>query len=134
MNRSVDLVIVGLTAAARSAAIAAARGGRSVLVVGRTNCRSRCRRFRRDLAAGLGGARRQVSVLTGVEVACADGAPGIEAVVLRRIRSGRLIAVNARALLVTTLVTTRVAAGLETPGWCQSDEFAARAARAQVPG
>jgi hypothetical protein len=70
-----------------------------------------------------------VSVLTGVEVACADGAPGIEAVVLRRIRSGRLIAVNARALLVTT----RVTAGLETPGRCQSDEFAARAARAQVP-
>ena len=123
MNRSVDLVIVGLTPAARAAAIAAAQGGRRVLVVDPTTRRSRCRRFRRALGCGLAGARL-VSVLTGVEVVCVDGAPGVEAVVLRRLSSGRLLAVNAGELLVTT----QVAAGVVAPGSCACGAAAAIAA------
>lgn len=123
MNRSVDLVIVGLTPAARAAAIAAAQVGRRVLVVDPTTRRPRCRRFRRVLGCGLAGTRL-VSVLTGVEVVCVDGAPGVEAVVLRRLGSGRLLAVNARELLVTT----QVAAGVVAPGSCACRAAAAIAA------
>lgn len=119
MSRSVDLVIVGLTAEARAAAIAAARCGQRVLVVDATTSRCRCRRFRRALTAALGEAQERVVVLTAVEVVCVDGAPAVEAVLVRRLANGRLLAFNACAFLATT----RVAAGVIAPACRRREAF-----------
>jgi hypothetical protein len=101
MNITVDVVIVGITRAAAAAAIDAARCGRRVLVVDRSTSHARWRRFRRALTnAGIRWGP-QVRFAIGVEVVCVDGANGVEAVVLRRIRTRRLVAVNASDFLVT---------------------------------
>lgn len=102
MSRTVDLVVVGLTPEARAAAVAAARAGRRVLVVDATADGPRRQRFRRSLAVENGAVRRRISVLTAVEVVCVAGTTRVEAILLRRAGSGRLIAVNAADLLVTS--------------------------------
>lgn len=96
MSRTVDLVIVGLTDAARAAANEAARDGRRVLVVDVKTSSDRRRRFRRSLGRDV---RHRVSVMTGVEVVCVDGVKEIEAVLLRQVRTRRLIGINARAVI-----------------------------------
>jgi len=57
-----------------------------------------------ELASGVllfpdDGVASQVTVLTGAEVVCVDGVHAVEAVVIRRIRTGQLIGVNASAIL-----------------------------------
>jgi hypothetical protein len=101
MNITVDLVIVGITPAGMAAAIDAARCGRRVLVVDRSTSKARLRRFRHALANSGSGLQRQVRFAIGVDVVCVDRAKRVEAVVLRRIRTRQLVAVNASDLLVT---------------------------------
>lgn len=99
MTRTVDLVIAGNNAAAAAAAAAAIGRGLRVLVVIRP-ARSG---FARQLRHVMGTAKlppQQLTVLTGSEVACIDGVNSVEAVVVRRLRTRRLIAFNASALLV----------------------------------
>ena len=42
---------------------------------------------------------RRLTVITNSEVVCADGVDGVEAVVIRHVRTGRLCAVNTSAFL-----------------------------------
>jgi len=98
MTRTVDLVIVGGGPAAIAATIDALSSGLRVLVV----IRARRSGFARHLRQASGSAllmSPQVTVLSGAEVACVDGVNTIEAVVVRRLRTGRLLAFNASALL-----------------------------------
>ena len=99
MTRTVDLVIVGANARAAAAAIDAVRRGLRVLVVVRSRNARFGQRLRRSLRAAGEDLPRQLTVLTGAEVVCVDGIRSLEAVIIRRIRSGRLIGVNASAFL-----------------------------------
>jgi thioredoxin reductase len=98
MTRTVNLVIVGAHPAAAAAAIESARRGMRVLVVMRSRRTGVAGRLRRALRAAGESVRRQVTVLTGAEVVCVDGVHSVEAVVIRRVQTGRLIAVNASAI------------------------------------
>ena len=101
MTRTVDVVIVGGDAEAVAATIDAVRRGQRVLVVMRT----RRSGFARDLRRAIGtSVPAQITVLTGAEVACVDGVKSIEAVVVRQLRTRRLIGFNASALLVFGLL------------------------------
>ena len=42
---------------------------------------------------------REVIIVTGAEIACVDGVHGIETVLVRQLRTGRLTGFNAGALL-----------------------------------
>jgi glycosyltransferase A (GT-A) superfamily protein (DUF2064 family) len=95
----VDLVVVGANARAAAATMEAVRRGLRVLVVMRGRGAGFGRRLRRSLRAVGEGLQRQVHILTGVEVACVAGVHSVEAVVIRRIRSGRLVGVNAAEIL-----------------------------------
>lgn len=98
MSNTVDVVIVGADQAAIAAATEAARDGRSVLLVIRATRSAPARRVRQSLRRpGLSQGR--VKIVTGVEVACVDGVNGVEAVVLRHLRTGRLTAFNVGLLL-----------------------------------
>lgn len=108
MNRTVDLVIVGLTDAACAAAIAAARRQCRVLIAGGSSNAADRRRLGRLLKASGNGRGSRVSVLTGVEVVCVDGTTAIEVVLLRRMASGQLIGINTSAVLVTTALLPSV--------------------------
>lgn len=99
MTRTVDVVIVGGDAAAVAEAIDAARRGLKVLVVLRSGSGNFARRLRQRFRRALALPQRRVIVLTGAEVACADGVHSIEAVVVRHIRTRRLVGFNASALL-----------------------------------
>ena len=99
MTRTVDLVIVGAHRSATAAAVESARRGMRVLVVIRSRRTSVDEGLRRSLRAAGKAVRRQVTVLTGAEVVCVDGVHSVEAVVIRRMQTGRLLAVNASAIL-----------------------------------
>lgn len=99
MKRTVDLVIVGAGAAATSAAIDAVRRGVRVLIVIGTRDAGLARRLRRSLRSTGPPAGREAVVVTGAEVACVDGVNGIEAVVVRDVRTGRLTGFNATSFL-----------------------------------
>jgi thioredoxin reductase len=95
----VDIVIVGADADAVATALAQARAGQRVLIVVRARRSAlvgRLRRAVREAGRTLGG---RVAILTGAEVVCVDGVRSVEAVVMRDIRSGRLVAVNASAIV-----------------------------------
>ena len=96
MTRTVDLVIAGGGTAALAAATDALQRGRRVLIVLDGDVRE-WRRVRSCLckAAKVGAA--QVTVMTNAEVVCVDGIDGVEAVVVRDRRTGRLCAVNTPA-------------------------------------
>jgi hypothetical protein len=96
----VDLVIVAGDSSAISAAIDAARRGMRVLVVIGSTPVPLIRRLRRALRAAGTRVRRGVTVLTNAEVVCVDGLDRVEAVIVRRIGTGRLIGVNASAIHV----------------------------------
>jgi len=100
MSSAVDLVIVGMTPDASVAAVEAARTGRRVIVVDQTTDRRLTTRFRLSLDAH-GSVRERIVMLSGVEVVCVDGMHTVEAVLLRRVRTGLLIGINARAVLMT---------------------------------
>jgi choline dehydrogenase-like flavoprotein len=110
MTRTVDLVIVGMTAAGIAAAVDAAANGRRVLIVDE----SRDDRYRRQLRCALGAAgeasRRRVSTLTGVEVIWVDGTTAVEVVLLRQVKTRRLIGINTGAVLTTTTRGSALAA------------------------
>jgi thioredoxin reductase len=99
MTRTVDLVIVGANARAAAAAIDAVRRGLRVLVVVRSRSARFGQRLRRSLRAAGEGLPRQLIIMTGAEVVCVDGVHSVEAVVIRRLRTGRLSEVNASAVL-----------------------------------
>ena len=101
MTLTVDLVIVGMTAAAAAAATEAARCGKRVLVVGRSKDASYCRDLRRTLDVAGDGCRECVSVLAGFEVVSVDGISAVEVVLIRQLKTGCLIGINAGEMLVT---------------------------------
>jgi len=97
--RTVDLVVTGDDRTASAAAVDAVRRGRRVLVVLRSGDARTARRFRRSVLRAANANDGQLAVMTNAEVVCADGVDGVEAVVIRRRRTGRLCAVNASAFL-----------------------------------
>lgn len=98
MMRTVDIVIVGASAAAITATVDAANRGLRVLLVIQPRLASLSLEHRQTLRR-IRASRRHVSVVAGAEVACVDGVGAIEAVVVRHVRSGRLTGFNASALL-----------------------------------
>ncbi len=94
-SSTVDLVVTGDERAALAAALDAARRGHRVLVVLRAGDRQAVSRLRGVCRA----AQRQLTVMTNAEVVCVDGVDGVEAVVIRQARTGRLSAGNASAFL-----------------------------------
>jgi thioredoxin reductase len=99
MTRTVDIVIVCGGEAAVAAVLDAARRGRQVLAVIPTRSASVARSLRLSLRTAGVLSQRQVSIVTGSEVACVAGVNGVEAVVVRHVRTGKLVAFNASALL-----------------------------------
>ena len=99
MIRTVDLVIAGSCNAALAAAGEALQCGRRVLVVLRSADEPAVRRFRRSMSRNACADGCEMTVMTNAEVVCVDGVNGIEAIVIRYARTGRLRAVNASAFL-----------------------------------
>ena len=98
MTGTVDVVIVGAGQAAITATIDAVRGGGRVLVVMRSRRADLVRRFRQSLRQAA-SPPSAVKIVTGATIACVDGVNGVEAVVVRDLRTGRLRGFNAAALL-----------------------------------
>lgn len=92
---TVDLVVTGDEGAAVAAAVDAVRRGQRVLVVLRSDGTRVVPRLRRL----CGAAKDQLTVMTNAGVVCVDGVGGVEAVVVRYTRTGRLVAVNTAAFL-----------------------------------
>lgn len=100
MIRTVDLVIAGGGHGALAAAAAAAlQRGQRVLVVLRSRDGRVGQRLRRRLRTVAHVHDGQLVVATNAEVVCVDGVDGVEVVVIRHARTGRLSAVNASAFL-----------------------------------
>jgi thioredoxin reductase len=97
--RTADLVISGNGDDACAAATDALRRGRRVLVVLRSGDARAARRLRRRFRGHATAGAGQAGVMTGAVVVCVDGVGGVEVVVLRYVRTGRLLAVNASAFL-----------------------------------
>jgi thioredoxin reductase len=95
--RTVDLVIDGGGSAARAAATDALQRGRCVLVVLRSGDGRAARRLRRCLCKAANVDMTRMTVMTNAAVVCVDGVDGVEAVVIRDTRTGRLWAVNTPA-------------------------------------
>jgi len=109
----VDLVIVASESSGIAAAIEAARAGLRVLVVIGSTRVPLVRRLRRALRAAGAPARGRVAVFTNAEVVCVDGLDRVEAVVVRRIGTGRLIGVNASAIHVSGAADEALSVGTE---------------------
>lgn len=101
MTRTVDLVIVGLTDAGSAAAVDAARRGERVLVVSDARDTSPFRGLRRALKAAGTGCSERVSLLAGVEIVSIDGKNAVEVVLLRQIKTGRLLGINTSHVILT---------------------------------
>ena len=100
MIRTVDLVIAGSGNGALAAAAAALHRGQRVLVVLRSrDARMGGQRVRRRLHKVANAHNGQLVVATNAAVVCVDGVDGVEVVVIRHARTGRLSAVNASAFL-----------------------------------
>jgi len=99
--RTVDLVIAegGGAALTAAAAVDALQDGGRLLVVLRSGDGPGARRLRRCLCKAASVEVSQMTVMTNAEVVCADGINGVEAVVIRYTRTGRLCAINTRAFL-----------------------------------
>jgi thioredoxin reductase len=100
VSRTVDLVIAGGGDGAIAAAAEALRRGRRILVVLRADDARAGQRVRRRLQKAVHVRNGQLSVLTHAEVVCVDGVDGVEVVVIRQARTGRLSAVNTSAFRV----------------------------------
>ena len=92
---TVDLVVTGDGRDAVPAAVDAVRRGQRVLVVLRSDGARVVPRLRRLCRAAKG----QLTVMTNAEVVCVDGVGGVEAVVVRYTRTGRICAVNTSVFL-----------------------------------
>lgn len=99
MIRTVDVVIAGSAGFVFAPAVSALERGGRVLVVVRGDNTAEVRRLGQRLRKAAGARRPQLFVMTNAEVVCVDGVGGVEAVVIRYVRTGRLCAVNASALL-----------------------------------
>lgn len=101
MSRTVDLVVAGRGSAALVATADALQRGWRVLVVLR-GCGAAVERgfLRRLQTAAPAHDDSRVTLMTNAEVVCVDGVDGVEAVVVRDVRTGRLRAVNASAYLL----------------------------------
>ena len=99
MTRTVDLVVSGDNSAALAVAVHAVQSGRRVLVVLRSGGTRAAQRFRRHLRRAANAEGVRLAVMTNAEVVCVDGVEGVEAVVIRHLRTGNLYAVNASAFL-----------------------------------
>ena len=103
---TVDVVVTGDERAVLDAVVDAARQGRRVLVVLPTPHGQAAARLRRMCRAAAGpdllsseSLTANVTVVTNADVVCVDGVDGVEAVVVRDRRTGRLYGVNASAFL-----------------------------------
>ena len=97
--RTVDLVIAGSCSTAFGATAEALQSGLRVLVVLRCNDPRTARRFRRNVRRTAGTQSGEIALTTNAEVVCVDGVNGVEAIVIRYARTGRLCAVNAATFL-----------------------------------
>jgi thioredoxin reductase len=95
MTRTVDLVISGAGRAVRAAAVNALRSGRGVLIVVRSGDARQAQQLRRSLRKAAGPDSGPLRVMASAEVVCVDGVDAVEAVVVRQVTTGRLLAVNA---------------------------------------
>lgn len=95
MMRTFAVVVAGGGSGVFEAASAALRRGQAALVLLRSSDARVARRLR-DVALDSGYA---CAVEAGVEVLCVDGVGGVEAVVYRHRRTGRVDAVNASTLI-----------------------------------
>jgi len=111
MIRTVDLVITGAGSAALAAATDALRRGQRVLAVLRSGDPRVERGFRQRLRTAANAEGSRVTVMTNAEVVCVDGVHGVEAVVIRYARTGRLCSVNASAFLSCDGPATSTRAG-----------------------
>ncbi len=99
MTRTVDLVVAGNDKTAFATALDAVRRGRRVLVVLRSGGAPSAQRLRTRLCRTANADASRITVMTNSEVVCVDGVDGVEAIVIRHVRTGRLCAVNASAFL-----------------------------------
>ena len=99
MSRTVDLVIAGSGSAALAATADALQRGQQVLVVLGVGDPVVERGFRRRLRTAARAHGSRATLMTNAQVVCVDGVDGVEAVVVRDVRTGRLRAVNASAYL-----------------------------------
>jgi thioredoxin reductase len=99
MIRTIDVVVTGNSEAAVAAAIDALQCRSRVLVVLRSTDSDAARRFRRRVCGTRNAINSRLRVITSCEVVCVDGVDGVEAVVIRHVRTGRLWAVNASVFL-----------------------------------
>ena len=123
MKATADIVISGAPPAVLAAAIDAAGRGLHVMVVCRSTRKDLAPRLRVMMRAAGVSLRRLVAVITDAEVVFADGVGEIEAVVVRLIRSGRLIGINASQVLwcgpmaPRCVATSRRVVQPRTPAW-----------------
>ena len=116
MNRTADLVVVGMTDAAAAAATDAARRGKHVLILGESQNACYRRGLRQMLDAAGAGCRERVSILAGFEVVSVDGIGAVEVVLIRNVRTGHLIGINTGAMLATiALAPGVVSATVQNP-------------------
>lgn len=97
--KTVDVVITGAAAAVIGATLDAATNRRRVLVVIRSRRAGIVQQLRRSLRSLRLSPAPRVMVMIGAEVACVDGVDGVEAVLVRDLRSGRLSGFNAQEVL-----------------------------------
>lgn len=95
--RTVDLVLSGEGGALLAAALEAIRSGQRLLVVLRPGDERAARRLHRALGRATSPGTSRASILTAAEVVCVDGIEGVEVVLIRHVRTGRVSAVNASA-------------------------------------
>jgi thioredoxin reductase len=99
VTRTVDLVVTGDNKTAFATALDAVRRGQRVLVILSSGDALAAQRLRTRLCRAANADASRLTVMTNSEVVCVDGVDGVEAVVIRRVRTGRLCAVNASTFL-----------------------------------
>lgn len=99
MIRTVDLVVAGGGDVALAAAAAALERGQRVLILLRGSDPREGQRLRRRLRADAVARGGHLTVVLGADVVCVDGVAGVEVVVVRDARTGRLSAVNTSTFL-----------------------------------
>ena len=138
MKATADIVISGAPPKVLAAAVDAAGRGLHVVVVCRSTPKDLAPRLRVMMRAAGVSLRCLVAVFTDAEVVFADGVGGIEAVVIRLIRSGRLIGINASQVLWCEppapgcVSTSRRVIRPRTPAW-RSEESRRRRPAHRTP-
>ena len=97
MSRTVDLVLSGDGGTLLAVAVGALRNGQRLLVVMRSGDARAARALRLALRRAAAAGEGRGTVWTNAEVVCVDGVEGVEAVLIRDVRTGRVRAVNASA-------------------------------------